>query len=87
MGKQSSNDQRSNIRNPNNPAYKSNLDNRANQMNPNHAASKNRSAAADPAPVGDVSARAAQAGRRGPEGGAAMDDMDSEGSPPGRVPR
>ncbi len=33
----SPNDQRSNVKNPNNPAFKHNLDNRANQLNPNHA--------------------------------------------------
>ncbi|QQW92930.1 hypothetical protein HG561_07655 [Helicobacter pylori] len=37
MGKsysQRSNDQRSNTKNPNNPAYKKAMDNRANQLNP-----------------------------------------------------
>lgn len=32
---QSPNDQRSNTKNPNNPAYKSAQDNRSNQLNPN----------------------------------------------------
>lgn len=36
----SSNDQRSNALNPNNPAHKAARDNRANQLNPNHAPSK-----------------------------------------------
>ena len=30
------NDQRSDAKNPNNPAHKSGRDNRANQLNPNH---------------------------------------------------
>jgi hypothetical protein len=30
------NDQRSNVKNPNNPAHKANQDNRSNQLNPNH---------------------------------------------------
>ncbi len=34
MGKR--NDDRSNSKNPNNPAYKSSMDNRSNQLNPNH---------------------------------------------------
>lgn len=34
------NDQRSNVKNPNNPAHKANQDNRANQLNPNHAPTK-----------------------------------------------
>ena len=34
----SSNDQRSNVQNPNNPAYKAAQDNRANQLNPMHPA-------------------------------------------------
>lgn len=34
MGK--SNDDRSNSRNPNNPAYKASVDNRSNQLNPNN---------------------------------------------------
>jgi hypothetical protein len=34
------NDQRSNVRNPNNPAFQQNRDNRANQLNPQHAATK-----------------------------------------------
>jgi hypothetical protein len=36
----SPNDQRSNVKNPNNPAHKAAQDNRANQMNPNHQPSK-----------------------------------------------
>ena len=35
-------DQRSNVKNPNNPAHKSAVDNKANQKNPNHAASKGK---------------------------------------------
>ena len=44
MGKKSPsrNDQRSNAKNPNNPASKSASDNRSNQMNPNHKASKSK---------------------------------------------
>lgn len=38
--KRSSNDQRSDVKNPNNPEHKSNRDNRANQLNPNHLPSK-----------------------------------------------
>lgn len=34
------NDQRSNVKNPNNPAFKSARDNRANQLNPNHRPTK-----------------------------------------------
>jgi hypothetical protein len=34
------NDQRSNVKNPNNPAHKQAGDNRANQMNPKHSPSK-----------------------------------------------
>ncbi|MBK8690954.1 MAG: hypothetical protein IPN17_01260 [Deltaproteobacteria bacterium] len=34
------NDQRSNIKNPNNPAFQQNRDNRANQLNPQHAPTK-----------------------------------------------
>lgn len=34
------NDQRSNVKNPNNPAHKANQDNRANQLNPNHQPTK-----------------------------------------------
>lgn len=34
------NDQRSNVKNPNNPAYEKARDNRSNQLNPNHAATK-----------------------------------------------
>lgn len=34
------NDQRSNVKNPNNPAHQSNQDNRANQLNPNHQPTK-----------------------------------------------
>jgi hypothetical protein len=87
MSRQGSNDQRSDVRNPNNPAYKTDLDNRANQMNPNHAASKNRSVAADRVGVSARDAQSAQSSRSGQEGGAAMQGMDSEGSPPGRIPR
>lgn len=36
----SPNDQRSNVKNPNNPDHKAARDNRANQLNPNHAPSK-----------------------------------------------
>ncbi len=36
----STNDQRSNVKNPNNPARKAAQDNRANQLNPNHAPTK-----------------------------------------------
>lgn len=36
----SRNDQRSNVKNPNNPAYKANRDNRSNQLNPNHTPTK-----------------------------------------------
>jgi hypothetical protein len=36
------NDQRSNVKNPNNPAHKQAGDNRANQMNPNHSPSKSQ---------------------------------------------
>jgi hypothetical protein len=44
MGKKSPsrNDQRSNAKNPNNPAYKAATDNRSNQMNPDHKASKGK---------------------------------------------
>ena len=38
--KQSRNDQRSNVKNPNNSAHKANRDNRSNQLNPNHQPSK-----------------------------------------------
>lgn len=34
------NDQRSNVKNPNNPAHKADRDNRANQLNPNHSKTK-----------------------------------------------
>lgn len=34
------NDQRSNVKNPNNPAHQADRDNRANQLNPNHLPSK-----------------------------------------------
>jgi hypothetical protein len=37
-----SNDQRSNVKNPNNPAHKSAQDNRANQINPNNSATKGK---------------------------------------------
>jgi hypothetical protein len=33
-------DQRSNVKNPNNPAHKGAQDNRSNQLNPNHGPSK-----------------------------------------------
>ena len=36
----SPNDQRSNVKNPNNPAFKKAQDNRANQLNPNHKPTK-----------------------------------------------
>lgn len=48
MNKQSGqrpNDQRSNVKNPNNSAHKAAQDNRANQLNPNHAPSKGGEAA------------------------------------------
>ncbi|WP_214020238.1 hypothetical protein [Methanoculleus sp.] len=32
--------QRADVKNPNNPAYKAAMDNRANQLNPNNAATK-----------------------------------------------
>jgi len=35
------NNQRSMVKNPNNPAYKAAQDNRANQLNPNHPLNKN----------------------------------------------
>lgn len=35
-----SNDQRSNVKNPNNTGHKQNRDNRANQLNPNHPPTK-----------------------------------------------
>lgn len=38
MGKQ--NDQRADVKNPNNPAHKDDRDNRSNQKNPNHPPSK-----------------------------------------------
>jgi hypothetical protein len=38
----SGNDQRSNSKNPNNPAKKSAQDNRANQINPNNSATKGK---------------------------------------------
>lgn len=38
--KQSPNDQRSDSKNPNNPAHKKSQDNKSNQKNPNHAQSK-----------------------------------------------
>jgi hypothetical protein len=34
------NDQRSNVKNPNNPAHKPDQDNRSNQLNPNHQPTK-----------------------------------------------
>lgn len=40
--KNKSNDQRSNVKNSNNPAFKHNADNRSNQKNPNHAPSKGK---------------------------------------------
>lgn len=36
----SKNDQRSNVKNPNNPAKKSDADNRSNQKNPNNSKTK-----------------------------------------------
>ncbi|GAA7067248.1 hypothetical protein JP0179_00510 [Helicobacter pylori] len=45
MGKsysQRSNDQRSNTKNPNNPAYKKAMDNHANQLNPNNSRYKGK---------------------------------------------
>ncbi len=38
------NDQRSNVKNPNNPAQKSAQDNRSNQLNPNHQPTKGQPA-------------------------------------------
>lgn len=38
------NDQRSHVKNPNNPAQKSAQDNRANQLNPNHPPTKGQPA-------------------------------------------
>jgi len=35
-GAKSPNDQRADVKNPNNPAYKAAIDNRANQLNPNN---------------------------------------------------
>ena len=44
MGKnRSSNDNRSNSMNPNNPAYKASVDNRSNQLNPNNDECKGES--------------------------------------------
>lgn len=44
MGKnKSSNDNRANSKNPNNPANKDAIDNRANQMNPNNPKSQGKS--------------------------------------------
>jgi hypothetical protein len=40
---QSRNDQRSNSKNHNNPAYKASTDNRSNQLNPNNADTKGES--------------------------------------------
>lgn len=37
---QNPNDQRSDSKNPNNPAHKQGQDNRSNQLNPNHAPTK-----------------------------------------------
>lgn len=37
------NDQRSNVKNPNNREHKQNRDNRSNQKNPNHSPSKPKS--------------------------------------------
>ncbi len=37
---QTPNDQRSDVKNPNNPTHKANRDNRANQLNPNHRPTK-----------------------------------------------
>ncbi len=36
-GSRSANNQRSNVKNPNNPAYKAAMNNRSNQSNPNNA--------------------------------------------------
>ena len=38
------NDQRSNVKNPNNPAQKSAQDNRSDQLNPNHQPTKGQPA-------------------------------------------
>ncbi len=40
---QTPNEQRSNVKNPNNPAYKSAQDNRSNQLNPNQQQSRSDS--------------------------------------------
>ncbi len=40
----SPNDQRSNVKNPNNPAHKQDRDNRSDQMNPNNDAHPSRQA-------------------------------------------
>ncbi|TXT58950.1 MAG: hypothetical protein BAJALOKI2v1_280041 [Promethearchaeota archaeon] len=43
MGKnRSSNDDRSDSKNPNNPAHKAAMDNRSNQLNPEHRESKGK---------------------------------------------
>ncbi|MGG2409934.1 hypothetical protein [Helicobacter pylori] len=45
MGKsysQRSNDQKSNTKSPNNPAYKKDMDNHANQLNPNNSRYKGK---------------------------------------------
>ena len=39
-GSRSSNDQRSDVKNPTNPEHKDNQDNRADQLNPNHEDTK-----------------------------------------------
>ncbi|WP_195834596.1 hypothetical protein [Helicobacter pylori] len=39
---QRNNDERSNTKNPNNPAYKKAMDNRANQLNPNNSRYKGK---------------------------------------------
>lgn len=42
------NDQRANVKNPNNAAYRQAQDNRANQLNPNHAPTKGQPAKGQP---------------------------------------
>ena len=46
----SPNDQRSDVKNPNNPAHKSAQDNRSNQMNPNNPAHPSKQGGVDPLP-------------------------------------
>lgn len=48
----SPNDQRSNVKNPNNPAQKQDRDNRSNQQNPNNDAHPSRQAGGDDSSTG-----------------------------------